>query len=170
MKTLLLPLLAVAVLLAPAFGEDEPQSENQAKTVRAPDGKFVQVPLAKGVPAPKEAQAKKDDQPAGAVETIDAAQVEKLKGMEGKTVKVRGKVHEVFVPKAGSVAVLNLGKDFKSCFKVAIPKASFGKFGGLDEIKKAFDGKAVTVEGKVVLYREMPQIEATVPSQIKAGE
>src|SRR5262245_56803420 len=136
----LLSVLVLAFLLAPVRAEDDPQSENQAKSVRGPDGKFI-----KFTPQ-KDEQVKADDKQKDAV--LDAAEVDKLKGREGKEAKVRGKVQEVFVPRSGSVAVLNLGKDHKSCFKVAIFKDNFGKFGGLDAIKK-FNGKTVTIEGKV---------------------
>lgn len=169
MKTLL-ALLMVVALLTSARSEDEPKSENDAKTVRGPDGKFVTVAQKKDAPPKKEDAAKKEDKPAKPDEVIDASEVEKLKGLDGKEVKVRGKVHEVFVPASGGLAVLNLGKDFKSCFKVAIYKSSFEKFGGLDEIKKMFAGKEITVEGKVTLYQKLPQIVANVPSQIKVDK
>src|SRR5262245_15985507 len=172
MHSKLLGLVLIAAVAAVACADDEPRSENQAKTVRKADGSFTKVP------EKKEDKGKDSPQPNGAkpgggkeaTATIDASEMAKLKELVGKEAVVKGKVHEVFVPASGNVAVLNLGPDFKTCFKVAIFKANFGKFGGLDEIKKQFKDKKVQVEGKVELYREQPQIVVTVPSQLKVSE
>lgn len=164
----------LAVCAAVAMGtclvaDDEFKSENDAKSVRGPDGKFTQV---KSKDNPKAEKTEKTEKtvPKEKGDAVAAEDVAKLKELDGKQATVQGKVFEVFLPKSGSVAILNFGKDHKTCFKVAIFKANFEKFGGTDEIAKSYQGKTVTVEGQVKLYQGQPEIVATVPSQLKVGE
>jgi hypothetical protein len=50
-------------------------------------------------------------------------------------------------------------------FTVVIRKRNFAKFGGLEKLK-GFKGKSIRVEGTVSIYRDLPQIEISVPSQL----
>lgn len=168
--------ILLAVCAAVAMGtclvaDDEFKSENDAKSLRGPDGKFTQVKSKDNPKAEKAEKAEKEKTaPKDKGDAIAADDVAKLKELDGKQATVKGKVVEVFVPKTGSVAILNFGKDHKTCFKVAIFKANFEKFGGVDEITKNYQGKVVRVEGQVKMYQGQPEIVATVPSQLKVGE
>jgi hypothetical protein len=96
-----------------------------------------------------------------------ADDVKGLTSQDGKDVAVRGTVMKVYVPESQRAAILNFGKDSKTCFKAVIYPRSFDKWpGGLDGIKK-YEGKEVTVEGKVSLFEKLPQVVVNVPGQIK---
>jgi hypothetical protein len=96
-----------------------------------------------------------------------ADDVKGLTAQDGKEVTVRGTVVKVYVPDSQRAAILNFGKDSKACFKVVIYPRRFDKWpGGLDGIRK-YEGKEVTVEGKVSLFEKLPQVVVHVPGQIK---
>ncbi|HMP17384.1 MAG TPA: hypothetical protein PKD72_10200 [Gemmatales bacterium] len=154
-------ILLSTILLAPAHPpEDEKfDSENQASGVRAPADDFFRDMIS-NTNARRSSPAR---------EEYNAEDVKKIASMKDKEISVRGKVHEVFVPSSGSVAILNFGKDNRKCFKAVIYKSDFEKFdGGADGIKKKFTGKVVAVEGKVSIYEKdkLPQIIVKTPSQI----
>lgn len=101
-------------------------------------------------------------------EVLSADDVKKIEEKKDKEVSVKGTVNEVFLPKSGSIAILNFGKDSKKCFKAVVFKSDFEKFdGGAEGIKKKYTGKTVTVEGKVSMYQGTPQIAVKTPSQFK---
>lgn len=170
-------LLLSALLLPVSFDDDTIKSENNAKSLRKLDGTFTTfdtkskkssaAPAADDKDKPKDQDKDKDKESEG--KTYKADQVDELKKAEGKQTSVKGKVVEVFVPNSGSLAIMNFGKDNKKCFKVVIRKKDFEKFGGIEDIKKKYAGKEVTVDGKVTMYQSLPQIELTVPSQIKVN-
>lgn len=171
----LLALCLVVIIGACLVASDEIKSENEAKSLRAPDGKFTQfkgkdTPKTEKTPAKEKSPEAEKNALKEKTEVISADDVTKLKELDGKQVTVKGKVVEVFLPKSGSVAIMNFGKDHKTCFKVAIFKANFEKFGGVDEIKKKYEGKILTVDGQCKMYQGTPEVIATVPSQIRVGE
>src|SRR2546430_1026097 len=96
--------------------------------------------LASAGPAAAQDKGKSADK--AAAETVwKADDVKGLTGQDGKTVTVRGTVVKVYVPDNERLAVLNFGKDSKTCFKAVIYARSFGKWpGGLDAIKK-YEGR-----------------------------
>jgi len=104
----------------------------------------------------------------GAVPSLKAAEVEEQKKLVGKTVKVTGKVTKVYKPESGNVVVLNFGKDIKVCFKVAINKRDYGNWeGGVPAIEKMYADKTLAVTGKMVLYKDAPEIVVSKPSEIE---
>jgi DNA/RNA endonuclease YhcR with UshA esterase domain len=98
------------------------------------------------------------------------AEKDKLKALVGKDATVRGKVVEVFVPRSGSVTILNFfaGPERRD-FNVVIDKAN------MDAVNAAFNGdvaaavkdQTVLVTGTVSEYRGNPQIKVERPEQIK---
>jgi hypothetical protein len=98
---------------------------------------------------------------------LKSSQVDELKKLDGKTAKVTGKVTDVYKAPSGNVVVLNFGKDSKNRFMVAIKKDSFGNWeGGAAAIEKMYADKELTVTGKIVLYKELPEIVVTMPKEI----
>ncbi len=97
-----------------------------------------------------------------------ATDLKALTDREGKDVLVDGTVVSSFVPKGNRMLLLNLGKDYRKCFKVLISSSDFGKWGTKkpEEIAKMYEGKRVVVGGWVSLYQEQPQIAVTLPSQL----
>jgi hypothetical protein len=160
MRTLLATLIVLSLLAGVRADDEKFVSENKAKSVR-PSTRAA----AKTAVKEKEAEPKKV-----AGEPLSADKVEEIAALKGKEAAVRGKVHQVFVPNSGAFAILNFGPDYKTCFQVKIDSRNFEKFEGIDSIKKNFAGKEVTVEGTVTLYRKLPQIVVTVPSQIKMAK
>lgn len=155
----------VVVTLAAPPEDDQFHSENPARSVR---------PAAFGKVAPeaenaRNGQAEKKADPAKPPEQIKlfrAEQVEELKAQEGKTVRVVGKVHSIYVPPSGRVCIFNMGPDHRTCFKISIPATAWEKWpGGLDDLRR-LDKKTVTVEGRVRLFQNLPEIVVNVPSQL----
>jgi DNA/RNA endonuclease YhcR with UshA esterase domain len=134
--------------------DDKFKSENQASGIRPPAADFLLT----------QAGRKK----AGEKVAIPASDIKAIEAKKDEDVVVKGVVHEVFIPRSGSIAILNFGKDNKKCFKAVVFKSDFEKWdGGAEGIKKKYQGKTVTVEGKVSLYQGLPQIAVKTPSQFK---
>jgi hypothetical protein len=147
--------LIVTIFLAVDPPEDNKYiSENQASSVRPPAADYL---------VNTNYRPKSPDK-----EVLSADDVKKIEEKKDKEVSVKGTVNEVFLPKSGSIAILNFGKDSKKCFKAVVFKGDFEKFeGGAEGIKKKYTGKTVTVEGKVSMYQGTPQIAVKTPSQFK---
>lgn len=99
---------------------------------------------------------------------IEASDTETLKSAVGETFTVHGKVSGTFLPKSGSVLLINFeGADRN--FSVAVPKASMADVNaGFDgDLAEAVKGKSLNVTGEVKLYKGKPEIEVTKPDQIK---
>src|SRR5262245_5844761 len=110
-------------------------SENKSAGIRPPSSSFF---------VSMQSRNKSPDK-----EVLDADDVKKIEEKKDKEVSVKGTVNEVFIPKSGSIAILNFGKDNKKCFKAVVYKSDFEKWdGGAEGIKKKYQGKTVTVEGK----------------------
>ncbi|MFT3881879.1 MAG: hypothetical protein QM703_19765 [Gemmatales bacterium] len=148
---------AVTLFLAIDPPEDNKYtSENLASSVRPPAADYLRTTTPKSKTAEKE--------------VLSADDVKKIEEKKDKEVSVKGTVNEVFLPKSGSIAILNFGKDSKKCFKAVVFKSDFEKFeGGAEGIKKKYTGKTVTVEGKVSMYQGTPQIAVKTPSQFKVN-
>lgn len=150
--SLLLITLVVAVDHPPE--DDKIKSENQANGIRPPAADFLVTQAGK--------------KKAGEKEAIPASDVKAIEAKKDEEAVVRGVVNEVFIPRSGTIAILNFGKDNKRCFKAVVYKGDFEKWdGGADGIKKKYQGKTVTVEGKVSMYQGLPQIAVKTPSQFK---
>ena len=127
--------------------------------------------LAQDAPAPAPAPSTKPATTTAPTTAVDViAEKDKLKGLVGQEATVRGKVIEVFVPRSGSVTILNFfaGPERRD-FNVVIDKAN------LDAVNAAFNGdvaaavkdQTVLVTGTVSDYRGNPQIKVEKPEQIK---
>ena len=102
---------------------------------------------------------------------LDAENLEALARGKGQWVSVNGKVHSTHLTTSGKVFILNLGPDWRTCFKVAIFQDAFEKWdGGVSGIKSMYEGKTVTVEGALKIYQGSPEIIVRVPSQIQVAE
>jgi aspartyl/asparaginyl-tRNA synthetase len=100
-------------------------------------------------------------------EVIDAKDVETLKKKDKAKVTVRGTVQSTHVAGSAKVMYLNLGPDYKTCFKVVIFKDDFDKREkGTAGIKDRYEKKTITVEGKIKLYKDQPEIVVKSPSDI----
>lgn len=105
---------------------------------------------------------------AAALPDLDAENLQGLLRHEGQQVSVKGKVYSTHLATSKKVFTLNLGPDWRTCFKVAIFQDAFGKWdGGVSGIKSMYEGQTVTVEGKLRMYRDSPEIIVRVPSQIQ---
>jgi DNA/RNA endonuclease YhcR with UshA esterase domain len=99
-----------------------------------------------------------------------ATEKDKLKGLIGQEASVRGKVVDVFVPRSGSVTILNFFPAAqRRDFNAVIDKAN------LDSVNAAFNGdvaaavkdQTVLITGTVSEYRGNPQIKIEKPEQLK---
>jgi DNA/RNA endonuclease YhcR with UshA esterase domain len=119
-------------------------------------------------PAPSTKPATTTTAPTTPIDVV--AEKDKLKALVGQDATVRGKVVEVFVPRSGSVTILNFfaGPERRD-FNVVIDKAN------MDAVNAAFNGdvaaalkdQTVLVTGTVSEYRGSPQIKVEKPEQIK---
>jgi len=126
--------------------------------------------LAQDAPAPAPAPSTKPATTAPTTPIDVVAEKDKLKALVGQDVTVRGKIVEVFVPRSGSVTILNFfaGPERRD-FNVVIDKAN------MDAVNAAFNGdvaaavkdQTVLVTGTVSEYRGNPQIKVEKPEQIK---
>lgn len=154
MNVLSIALHALLLVSFQPVDDDKFLSENKASSIRPPASDFFV-----SMPARTKAVVK---------ETLSAEDVKKIEAKKDQEVAVKGKVHEVYLPSSGSIAILNFGKDHKKCFKAVIFKADFEKWdGGAEGIKRKYQGKTVTVDGKVSMYQNAPQISVKTPSQFK---
>ena len=134
--------LAGLILSGACLQQDEFASENKSHSVRT-------------APAP-------------ALPQLDAENLQDLVRHEGQQVSVKGKVYSTHLANSHKVFTLNLGPDWRTCFKVAIFQDAFGKWdGGVSGIKSMYEGQTVTVEGELRMYRDSPEIIVRVPSQIQ---
>ena len=120
-------------------------------------------------------QGDKKDRPQGRVadrpkklETIDALEVDALTKNEGKWVRVKGKIHSTHMAQSGKAFTLNVGPNWKTCFKAVVFQGDFDKWKNeADGIKAGYEGKLVVIEGKIKIYKGSPEIVVSTPSQIE---
>lgn len=100
-----------------------------------------------------------------------AEEVAKLQKLDGKAVSVHGKVQSVYIPKTGSPVILNMGADFKTCFKAVIYDRKFRDWNlSAVEIGKLYEGREVVIEGQISIFKELPQIEINSPAVVRVIE
>jgi hypothetical protein len=156
-------MIAVSLLL-PRLGAADPaddrfDSENKAQSVRPPV-------LALGESAKLPYTMTRAD--LSGQKTVSADSLRELTGLEGKDVLVTGTVASVYIPKGGTKLILNLGRDYRKCFKVVVDIRDFPRWGSkkAEDIGKMYDKKTVAVGGIISMYQGSPQILASLPSQI----
>lgn len=165
MRSLAFLLLAGSTLAAQSPSSDDKfDSENKAQTTRPKS-------VLKDAQRPDLPYKMSPDDLKGQTVT-PATDVKGLADRDGKDALVDGTVASTFVPKGNKMLLLNLGKDYKTCFKVLIDDGDFAKWGTKkpEEIAKMYEGKRVVVGGWVSLYQDLPQIRVTLPSQLSVVE
>ena len=98
---------------------------------------------------------------------LNAFDIGAIKGNTKKWALVRGKVYDVFEAKSGKVINLNLGPDYKTCFKVVIFQSAFEKWTEGKPYFKNLVAKQIAVEGSIAEYMGMPQIVVNSPTQLR---
>jgi len=102
------------------------------------------------------------------LKAIAASEIAQLSDLDGKDVAILGKVHSVYIPKSGSLVILNMGDDFKTCSKVIIEDRSFQRWNrSAKEIGALYEGKTLVCEGLVGLFKNLPQVKVSEPTQLR---
>jgi hypothetical protein len=102
----------------------------------------------------------KDPAVAKATDAKDLAAVKKLVNKEAS---LKGTVVKVFTARGNSIVILNFAKNYKEAASVVLKPEHYAKFPNMETLKD----KTVLVTGKVILFREQPEIELTKPEQVK---
>jgi DNA/RNA endonuclease YhcR with UshA esterase domain len=117
-------------------------------------GSLLWLPLTRAEDKPK---------PIGPAEAAKKVNEEVTVQMEVKSAALRGEV-----------CFLNSEEDFKDAknFTIFIDKDALAKFkeAKIDDPAAHFKGKTVQVKGKVLLYRDRPEIKVSGPDEIKIVE
>ena len=120
-------------------------------------------------PAPAPAPATKPStSPTKPIDIV--TEKDKLKGLVGQEATVRGKVVDVFVPRSGSVTILNFFTgDARREFNVVIDKANLEAVNAAHngDVAAAVKDQVILVTGMVSEYRGNPQIKIEKPEQLK---
>lgn len=98
---------------------------------------------------------------------LNGSEFDNIKSHMKKWAVVKGKVFDVFEPKSGKVLNLNMGPNYKLCFKAVIFPESYSKWAGGKDYLKSLHGKTVTVEGSIEEYMDSPQIIINSVTQLK---
>ena len=105
------------------------------------------------------------------LDPLDAGDLKTLGKHVGEVKAVRGTCTAAFVPRGGTVVVLNFAKNYREAMTVPIFKDHFEKWpGGPGAIEKAYKGKTLLIQGLVTEYRGAPQIKAAHPAQLRLIE
>ena len=153
--------MTAALICALAFAGDDYASENDATGIQPPVGQKT------GAFDPPTVSV----EDAGNLDPLDAIDLKGLGGHVGEVKAIRGTCVAVYVPRNGSVAILNFDRNFRSAATVPIFKDHFEKWpGGAASIEKAYKGKELLVQGLVTEYRGAAQIKAAHPAQIRVVE
>jgi hypothetical protein len=98
---------------------------------------------------------------------ISSLNVKTILENKDKTITVRGKVFSVFDAPSGKVINLNMGPNYKGCFKAVIFQGSYSKWPNEKDDLKSLSGKTIKVCGIVKEYNGLPQIIINSPTQIQ---
>ncbi len=99
---------------------------------------------------------------AKALDATDFKGAQKQIGKE-KEAAFKGTVTRVFAMTGNSIVLVNFAADYKTALVAALKPPAYAKFPDM----KVLQGKRVLITGKVVDYRDRPEIELASPSQIK---
>jgi len=100
---------------------------------------------------------------------VPAQNVDALRGMEGRTVKVHGTVQRVGTTSTGSLTFLTFDRS-RTGFVAIIRERhqpALQKIDPQQSLARIFTGRPVEIEGRVTLFRGQPQIELQNPRQIR---
>lgn len=154
-------LLATLVWHGPLLGDDTRyESSNQARSVRPPV--LDDLPDFSGPERIEYAELSKQ-------QMIAARNMDQIAKLVGRDATIVGKVESTFIPRGDNRVILNFGRNIRDCFKVAIDRRDFFKWGTEDPevIAKMYDKQNVAVDGLIVTFQEKPQIAVTLPGQLK---
>jgi hypothetical protein len=100
---------------------------------------------------------------------LAARKLDEIIELVGNQASIVGKVASVYIPEGGNIVILNFGRDFRNCFKVVIDRRDYVRWGTEDArvIADLYEDQNLVVDGLIVLYKEKPQIAATLPNQIR---
>jgi len=98
---------------------------------------------------------------------LNGSEFDIIKSHMKKWAVVKGKVFDVFEPKSGKVLNLNMGPNYKRCFKAVIFPGSYSKWAGGKDYLKSLQGKTVIIEGSIEEYMDSPQIIVNSATQLK---
>jgi DNA/RNA endonuclease YhcR with UshA esterase domain len=107
--------------------------------------------------------------PSGDLPEVDPLALEDLLKHEGQSVRIRGKVIQHTTNSSGTMDYLNFTANYRSGLSLIFRRpAEATKFdpASLD----AFAGKTVVVEGKIINFRGLPEIEITSLAEIKIAQ
>jgi DNA/RNA endonuclease YhcR with UshA esterase domain len=84
----------------------------------------------------------------------------------GETATITDRVDGVHQSGKGNIFLNMDGKYPNQAFTAFVPSSSAAKFSNPQQ----YEGRTVSVSGKITLYRGKPEIVVTSPSQISAGQ
>ena len=98
---------------------------------------------------------------------ISSLNIKTILENKDKMITVRGKVFSVFDAPSGKVFNLNMGPNYKECFKAVIFQSSYSKWPRAKDDLKSLPGQTIKVCGIVKEYNGLPQIIINSPTQIQ---
>ena len=98
---------------------------------------------------------------------ISSLNVKTILENKDKTITVRGKVFSVFDAPSGKVFNINMGPNYKGCFKAVIFQSSYSKWPRAKDDLISLPGETIRVFGIVKEYNGFPQIIINSPTQIQ---
>jgi DNA/RNA endonuclease YhcR with UshA esterase domain len=100
-------------------------------------------------------------------EKLEVTNFDALKAAVDKTVTVTGTVSRTAWSPSGSILFINFESVGRAGFTVVVPKANKDAISSYGEAAEQLQGKQVEITGKIVLYRDKPQIQIATADQIK---
>jgi len=100
--------------------------------------------------------------------TLQANDREAILAAVGKTVAVRGKVHDIGRTRSGSIRFINFTGNSRGQFVGIVKKENLDLVTaslGFD-LKTALPGRTVELRGEIILYKDIPEIIVTSGNQI----
>lgn len=85
---------------------------------------------------------------------LPATNLAAAKKLVGKTKGVVGTVSKVFAPKSNNFVLLNFAKDYKTALIGLVNFKDYSKFPKLTQLS----GKKVLLTGKIVMYKNAPEV------------
>ena len=153
--------MAPLILCVAVFGADY-TSENAVTAVQAPFAERATEPFEPPTISASDAER---------LAPLDPHELKTLAGHVGEIKTVRGKCTAAFVPKGGTVVVLNFDVNYREALTAPIFEDHFAKWpGGAEAIEEAYVGKTLLIEGLVTEYRDAPQIKIAHPGQVRVIE
>jgi len=135
---------------------------NTAPVYAQKEGERKAHPEQASVAAKKEF-ATAGEKDAAVTKALDASKLAELKKLEDKDATFKGTVAKVFTARGNSMIILNFADNYKEAATAVLRPKYYDKFPDL----KKLDGKKVVISGKIVIYKDQPEIILTKPEQIK---